>query len=183
MEASGALSMGWKCKALSREGLRSPSRKVNSEGLCTPGDQPEKRERERERKRERKKEREKERERERMTQGDQVLMKPGLQLYSQKEPLCPELHISRSERHRVMQSQFNNTSIWTAYLFIYKGLCVLYIIFWPRGLLTFCDSFLIKVGKPVNLFSLKVCFFFFNSSNLLNNVILLWSKGAMGYNK
>ena len=54
MEASGALSMGWKHRALSREGLRSPGRKVNSEGLCAPGHQPEKRERERERKRERK---------------------------------------------------------------------------------------------------------------------------------
>ena len=38
----------------SREGLRSLGRKVNSEGLCTPGDQPEK-ERERERERKRKK--------------------------------------------------------------------------------------------------------------------------------
>ena len=38
----------------SREGLRSPGRKVNSESLCTPGDQPEK-ERERERERKRKK--------------------------------------------------------------------------------------------------------------------------------
>ena len=40
----------------SREGLRSPGRKVNSEGLCAPRDQPEKeREGERERERERKK--------------------------------------------------------------------------------------------------------------------------------
>jgi len=35
----------------SREALRSPGRKVNSEGLCAPGGQPEKeREKERERK-------------------------------------------------------------------------------------------------------------------------------------
>ena len=40
-----------------------------------------------------------------MTWGDQDLMKPGLQLYFQKELLYPELHISRSERYRVMQSQ------------------------------------------------------------------------------
>ena len=61
----------------------------------------------------------------------------------------------------------------------------MYIIFWHRGLLTFGDSFLIKVGQPENLFSLKVFFFFFsfNSSNLLNNVILLWSKGEVGYKK
>ena len=39
-------------RAPSREGLRNPGRKVNSESLCAPGDQPEK---ERERKRERKK--------------------------------------------------------------------------------------------------------------------------------
>ena len=38
----------------SREALRSPGRKVNSEGLCAPGDQPEK-ERERASERERKK--------------------------------------------------------------------------------------------------------------------------------
>ena len=48
MEASGALSMEWKCRVLSRGGLRSPGRKVNSEGLCAPRDQPEKEERERE---------------------------------------------------------------------------------------------------------------------------------------
>ena len=41
----------------SHEGLRSPGREVNSESLCTPGDQPEK-EREGERERERKKEKE-----------------------------------------------------------------------------------------------------------------------------
>ena len=55
--------------------------------------------------------RERKRERERMTQGDQALMKPGLQLYFQKELLYPKLHISRSERYRVMQSQLNITSV------------------------------------------------------------------------
>ena len=49
-EASGALSVGWRRRAPSRSGLRSPGKKVNSEGLCAPGIQPEKRERERERK-------------------------------------------------------------------------------------------------------------------------------------
>ena len=58
-EASGALSIEWRRRAPSREGLRSLGRKVNSESLCTPGDQPEKErgregERERERERERK---------------------------------------------------------------------------------------------------------------------------------
>ena len=42
-EASGALSMEGTCKVPSREGLRSPGRKVNSESLCrAPRDQPEK---------------------------------------------------------------------------------------------------------------------------------------------
>jgi len=54
---------------------------------------------------------ERERERERMTRGDHALMKPGLLLYFQKELLYPELHISRSERYRVMQSQLNTTSV------------------------------------------------------------------------
>ena len=31
-----------RCRAPSQEGLRSPGRKVNSESLCAPGDQPEK---------------------------------------------------------------------------------------------------------------------------------------------
>ena len=56
-------------------------------------------------------EKERERERERMTRGDQALMKPGLQLYFQKELLYPKLHISRSERYRVMRSQLNITSV------------------------------------------------------------------------
>ena len=45
-EASGALLMGRRCRVPSGEGLRSPGKKVNSESLCAPGDQPEKRERE-----------------------------------------------------------------------------------------------------------------------------------------
>ena len=55
-EASCTLSMGWRCRAPSREGLRSPGRKVNSESLWAPGDQPE---------------RERERESERASHGDQ----------------------------------------------------------------------------------------------------------------
>jgi len=69
-------------RAPSREGLRSPGKKVNSEGLCTPGDQPEKR-RERKRKND---------------AGRPSLGGTGLQLYFQKGLLYPELHISRSER-------------------------------------------------------------------------------------
>ena len=39
---SGALSMWGRRRAPSREGLRNPGRKVNSESLCASGDQPEK---------------------------------------------------------------------------------------------------------------------------------------------
>ena len=41
-KASGTLLMGRRCRAPSREGVRSLGRKVNSESLCTPGDHPEK---------------------------------------------------------------------------------------------------------------------------------------------
>ena len=40
-----------------------------------------------------------------------ALVKWDLQLYFQKELLYPELHISRSERRKVMQSQLNITSV------------------------------------------------------------------------
>ena len=35
-----------------------------------------------------------------------------------------------------------------------QGSCIMYIIFWPGGLLTFYDLFLIKVGQSENLFFL-----------------------------
>lgn len=41
-----------------------------------------------------------------------------------------------------------------------QGSYVMYIIFWPGGLLTFYDPFLIKVDQPENLFSLEMFFFF-----------------------
>ena len=75
---------------------------------------------------------------------------------------------------------FIGTRMFSAYLFIYKGLCVMYIIFWPGGLLTFCDSFLIKVGQPENLLSL--CLSSLQSPSG-NRATFLCSKGAVGYNK
>ena len=62
-KASGALSMGWRRRAPSPDGLRSPGRKVNSESLCAPGDQPEK---------------EREGERERKTQGPELWWSKGV---------------------------------------------------------------------------------------------------------
>ena len=54
----------------------------------------------------------------------------------------------------------------------------MYIIFWPCGLLTFCDSFLIKVDQPEDLFSLYLSKLQSPSGNKAT-----WSKGAVGYNK
>ena len=104
----------------SRWGLRSSDRKVNSESLCAPGDQSEKK---------RRRESEWERERKKDT-GRPSLGGTGLQFYFQKELLYSELHIYRSERCRVMQSQLNipsvltfiETRIFFTYLSTYKGL-------------------------------------------------------------
>ena len=53
----------------------------------------------------------------------------------------------------------------------------MYIIFWPGGLLTFYDPFLIKVGQPENLFSLKVFLLYFSNlclpQKVLNKVTFL----------
>ena len=88
-------------------------------------------------------------------------MKRVLQLYFQKGLLYSELHISRSERYKVMQNQLNIPSVLPLskpghflQSFHKQGSYVMYIIFWPHGLLTFCDSFLIKFGQPENLISL-----------------------------
>ena len=63
----------------------------------------------------------------------------------------------------------------------------MYIIFWPGGLLTFYDPFLIKAGQPENLFSLKVFFLYFSNlchpQKVLNKVTFLRSKGVVGYSK
>ena len=56
----------------------------------------------------------------------------------------------------------------------------MYIIFWPGGLLTFYDPFLIKVGQPENLFSLKVFFLYFSNQchpqKVLNKVTCYGAK-------
>ena len=65
---------------------------MNSESLCAPGNQPEKTEREND-------------------TGRPSLGGKGLQLYFQKGLLYPELHISRTEIYKVMQSQLNIPSV------------------------------------------------------------------------
>jgi len=80
-------SIGWRRRAPPPSGLRSLA-KMNSEGLCAPGSQPEKEKRETERKRKKDTE-------------TRALVKWDLQLYFQKELLYSELHISQSKRYRV----------------------------------------------------------------------------------
>ena len=84
-----------RCRAPSLLGFRCPGKKVNSESLCAHGNLPEKK-RERERKN---------------VSGRLSLGEMGLQLYFQKGLLYPELHISRSERYKVMQNQLNIPSV------------------------------------------------------------------------
>ena len=68
-----------------------------------------------------------------------------------------------------------------------QGSYAMYIIFWPGGLLTFYDPFLIKVDQPENLFSLEVFFLYISNlcqpQKVLNRVTFSWSKGAVGHNK
>ena len=64
--------------------------------------------------------------------------------------------------------------------FYKQGSYVVHTIFWPCGLLTFCNSFLIKVGRPENLFSL---YRFSLQSPSRNRDTFLWNKGTVGYNK
>ena len=57
-------------------------------------------------------------------------------------------------------------------------------IFWPGGLLTFYDPFLIKATQSENLFSLEVFLLYFpQPQKILNKVTFSWSKGAVGHNK
>ena len=71
--------------------------------------------------------------------------------------------------------------------FYKQGSYVMYIIFWPGGLLTFYDTFLIKADQPENLLSLEVFFLYiFNlcqPQKVLNRVTFSRSKGAVGHNK
>ena len=75
--------------------LEERAKKVNSESLCAQRNLPEKK-RERERKN---------------VIGRPSLGETGLQLYFQKVRLYPRLHISRSERYKVMQNQLNIPSV------------------------------------------------------------------------
>ena len=76
--------------------------------------------------------------------------------------------------------------LWKLCLSINKGF-MLFIIFWPGGLLTFYDPFLIKVDQQENLFSLEVFFLYISNlcqpQKVLNRVTFSRSKGVVGHNK
>ena len=175
-----AFSPEWRRWAPFRLGLISPGRKVNSESLCAPGNQPEKKKR-RERERERKKERKNDTGRPSSDEaGSAALFLKGafIPWVAHFQTWKIQSHVESAQHYSSLT--FIGTRMFSAYLFIYKGLCVMYIIFWPGGLLTFCDSFLIKVGQPENLLSL--CLSSLQSPSG-NRATFLWSKGAVGYNK
>ena len=83
----------WRRRAPSRSGLRSPGRKVNTESLYAPRDQPEK-----ESKREREKERKKD-------TGEPGFCGTGPSLYFSGNLLYLDLYIEGNERCKVIQSQ------------------------------------------------------------------------------
>ena len=140
-EATGAVSMEWKHRALSQLGLRSLGRKVNSESLCTSGDQPEKRKRERE-----------------------------------------------NDTERPSSDEARSAALFS------EGAFIPWVTYFQEWKIQshaesghFYDLFLIKVGQPENLFSLKVFLLYFSNlclpQKVLNKVAFLWSKGAVGSNK
>ena len=167
-EATGALSVGWRPRVPSpwwrrrvpsQSGLRSPGKKVNSEGLCAPRSQPEKR---REREREK---REKERKND---MGRPSFGQQGPQLYFQKELLYPQLYIDENVGCRVMQGQppwpLLRPGFLSANLSYTKALCDLHHLLARRPVNILWLFVLIKVSQPENLFSLRVIFLKFGAT-------------------
>ena len=114
-------------------------------------------ERERDREREREREREKERKKQRpelwQSRICSFIFKRSFYTLSYT---FPEVKDTKSCRVNSTFHQFylyQNQDIFCI-AFHKQGSYVMYIIFWPCGLLTFCNSFLIKVGQPENLLSL-----------------------------
>ena len=147
-----------RCRSTFSMGLRSPGKNVNSEILCAPGHLPEKQgEREGGRGRGREGEGERDRERKNDT-GRPSLGETGLQLYFQKWLLCPELHISRSERYKTMQSQLNIPSVlplWKPGHFLHNFpqttvLCYVHYLLalWPVNILKLFLDKAWSTGKP-----------------------------------
>jgi len=161
--------MEWRCRAPSLLGLRSPGKKVNSESLCAPGNQPEKKDRERK----------KDTETRALVKWDPQLYFLGFYTLSYTFPEVKDTESCRVSSTLHQFYIYRNQDIFCI-AFHKQGSYVMYIIFWLCGLLTFCDSFLIKVGQPENLFSLYLSDL---QSPSGNKATFLWSKGTVGYNK
>ena len=122
-----------------------------------------------------------------MTWGDQALMKWVCSFifkgsFYTLSYTFPEVKDTKSCRVSSTLHQFylyQNQDIFCI-AFYKQGSYVMYIVFWPCGLLIFCDSFLIKVGQPENLLSLYLSEL---QSPSGNRATFLWSKGVVGYNK
>ena len=160
--------MEWRCRAPSLLGLRSPGKKVNSESLCAPGNQPEKKEKERKTQRP-----------ELWWSGIRSFIFGGFYTLSYTFPEVKDTESCRVSSALHQFYIYRNQDIFCI-AFHKQGSYVTYIIFWLCGLLTFCDSFLIKVGQPENLFSLYLSDL---QSPSGNKATFLWSKGTVGYNK
>ena len=163
MEASGALSMGWRRRVPSWLGedterlldwvLEAWAKKWTQRASVLQGISL-------------KRERERERERERPGETKlwwswvcSFIFRRSFYILSYTHFQKWKIQSHAESAQHYISLTFMGTRMFSAYLFIYKGLCVMYIIFWPCGLPTFYDSFLIKVGQPENLFSLKVFLF------------------------
>ena len=152
-------------------GLRSPGKKVNSASVVQ-GVSLKKEEREREK--------EKERQRPELWRSGicSFIFKRGFYTLSYTFPEVKDAESCRVSSLHQFYLYRNQDNFCIA--FHKQGSYVMYIIFWLCGLLTFCDSFLIKVGQPENLFSLYLSDL---QSPSGNKATFLWSKGTVGYNK
>ena len=175
-----AFSLEWRCRVPSPLGLRSPGKKVNSERLCAPGNQPEK-------KKKKKREREKEWHGETQLRWNQVCSFIFKRSFYTLSYIFPQVKDTESYRVSSTLHQFDlhrDQDVLCIPFHLQGSLCYAHYLL-AQSLLTFYDLFLIKVGQPENLFSLKVFLLYFSnlSQKLLNKVSFLWSKGAVDYNK
>ena len=100
-----------------------------------------------------------------MTWGDQALVSKAHHFifrgsFYNLSCTLSKLKNAESAQHSI-SINFYRYQVSSCIPFINKGLIFLYIIFWPGGLLTFYDPFLIKVGQLKHLLSLEM--FFLNS--------------------
>ena len=147
MKASGTLSMGWRCRAPSRESLRNPDRKWTQRASVLKGISLKRRKKERER--ERKKEWHKETKL-RWNRVCSFIFKKSFYTLSYTFPEVKDVESCRVSSTIHLFNPYQNQDV-CCIPFHLKGLV---IIFWLGGLLTCYDPFLIKVGQPENLFFL-----------------------------